>query len=61
MTEAAVIGSSSNGGLCRRWSPLMEEAVGLRDDDAMTLATIASLADGGVSDGGRRCQLCSAG
>ncbi len=39
----------------------MEAAVGRRNDDAMASATMASLANGGGNDGGRRCQLCSGG
>ncbi len=35
--------------------------MGWRDDDAMALSTIASLANGGDGDGGGRRQLCSSG
>ncbi len=39
----------------------MGGAVRLRDDDAMALSTMASLADGGGGDGGGCCQLCGSG
>jgi hypothetical protein len=54
-TEAVVEGGRGNDGLRRRWSPSTKAAVGWRDDDAMALATMASLADGGGGDGGRTC------
>ncbi len=38
-----------------------EAAVGLRDDDALASAAMASLADGGSSGGGHCRQLCSGG
>jgi hypothetical protein len=60
-TEAAVNGGRSNEGLCRRRSSLTDVAVGWRDDDAMALVTMVSLANGGGGDGGRHCQLCSGG
>ncbi len=37
----------------------MEAALGWRDNDAMGLSTMASLADGGSGDGDGRRQLCS--
>ncbi len=52
--EVAVDGNRGNGGLCRRLSSWTEAAVGWTDDDAMALLTIASLADGGIGDGGGR-------
>jgi hypothetical protein len=45
-----------------QWQLLSTEAaVGWRDNDATALLTMASLADGGGSDGGGRRQLCSGG
>ncbi len=46
LTEATVNGSHGNGSLCEWQSLLTEVEVGWRDDDAMTLAAMVSLADG---------------
>ncbi len=35
--------------------------MGWRDNDAMAFLTMASLADGGIGNGGGCCQLCSSG
>jgi hypothetical protein len=60
-TKAAVDGGSGNDGLCHQRLPLMEAAVGWKDDDAMASVMMASLANGGGGNGGRHCQLCSGG
>jgi hypothetical protein len=61
LTEAAVDGGHGNGGLCQRWSPSTETAVGWRDNDAMASTAMASLADGGSGNGGGHCHLCRGG
>jgi hypothetical protein len=50
--EAAVDGVCGNGGLHQLWSLSTEVVVGWRDNDAMPLAAMASLANGGGGDGG---------
>ncbi len=57
--DAVVDGGHGNGGLCQQWLLSMEAAVGWRDDDAIASAAMASLADGGGSNGSCHCQLCS--
>jgi hypothetical protein len=59
--EAAVNCGPGNGGLCQWWSLLTEAVVGWKDNDAMASGTMASLADGGGSDGGRPREVCSGG
>ncbi len=57
--EAAVDGDHGDGGLCQRRSLSTEAVVGWRGNDAMELAAMGSLADGGSGDGGCRPQLSS--
>ncbi len=59
--EAAADGGRSDDGLRQQQSLSMEGVVGWRDNDAIALATMASLADGGGGNGGRCCQLCNGG
>jgi hypothetical protein len=59
--EVAVHGGRGNGGLHHQRLSSTEAAMGWRDNDAMALAVMASLADGGGGDGGCCCQLCSGG
>jgi hypothetical protein len=58
--EAAVDGGHSDGGLYQ-WRSSLKAAVGWRDDDALASTVMASLANGGGSNGGHCCQLCSGG
>ena len=57
--EATVNGIHGGGGLCQWQLSLTKAAVGWRDDDAMALAAMACLADGGGNNGGCRGQLFS--
>jgi hypothetical protein len=61
LMEAAVNGSHGNGVHCSWRSLSTEAAVGWRDNDAMALAIMASLTDGGSGDGGCHSELCSGG
>jgi hypothetical protein len=60
-TEAAVNGGRGNGSLCRWRLLLMEVVVGWRGNDTITLAAMASLANGGGGNGGRHPQVSSGG
>jgi hypothetical protein len=61
LMEATVNGGHGGGGLCQRRSSSTKVAMDWRDNNAMALATMASLANGGGGNGGCHRQLCSSG